>query len=111
MYDVSYTNAVPKSTSPDDHALSRLLLARKRELARLARDLHNAEYKVALLRDQRDARLRAWHEEGMSAQKLADAAGLTRQGVYDAIERYRRQLVELGIEDEPRSSGKEVRDG
>jgi hypothetical protein len=75
-----------------DRALSRTTLERTRELARLARRLHNAENDVALIRDQRDERLLAWHEDGMSAQKLADAAGMTRQGVYDAIERYKRQL-------------------
>ena len=87
-----------KSIAVHDHALSRTLLGRKRELERLARALMKAQHEVALLRDQRDARLKAWHEDGMSAQRLADATGLTRQGVYDAIERYRRQEADQGIE-------------
>jgi hypothetical protein len=42
---------------------------------------------VDLLRIERDGLIRDWHEDGMSVELLANAAGLTRQGAYDAIAR------------------------
>lgn len=70
-------------------SLTRIQLQRRRQLENLARKIRLAQHRLSLLRLERDARLSEWHEDGTSVELLANAAGLTRQGVYDAIERHR----------------------
>jgi hypothetical protein len=58
-----------------------------------------AQHKLDMLRIERDSKLYHWHEDGMSVELLANAAGLTRQGAYDAIERVRPQLDQSQVSD------------
>ncbi len=48
-----------------------------------------------LLTDHRREILRAWIEEDLSLQEIAETLGITRQGVYDAIGKGERQLEEF----------------
>jgi hypothetical protein len=75
-------------------ALSRTEHARRHELSEIARQVKQARHEVDLLLIQRDSRIFYWHEDGMSVELLSNAAGLTRQGAYDAIDRFRAQLTE-----------------
>jgi hypothetical protein len=77
----------PNSLTHIDHQ-------RRTELTELADQIRTTQHALNMLRLQRDSRLRDWHEDGTSVELLATAAGLTRQGVYDAIERVRRLPAE-----------------
>jgi short-subunit dehydrogenase len=84
--------SIPASPPPDRQALSHIERRRRTELTDLADQIKKAKHSLDLLRIQRDSRLYYWHEEdGMSIELLASAAGITRQGAYDAIERFRKQ--------------------
>jgi hypothetical protein len=71
----------------DPHALSHIERRRRTKLTALADEIKKAQHKLDLLRIQRDGLIRDWYEDGMSVGLLANAAGLTRQGAYDAIAR------------------------
>jgi short-subunit dehydrogenase len=74
-------------SSQDPRALSHIEKRRRTKLTALADEIRKAQHKVDLLRIERDGLIRDWHEDGMSVELLANAAGLTRQGAYDAIAR------------------------
>lgn len=46
---------------------------------------------VQAARGQLDARLYHWHEDGIPITALAHAANISRETVYKAIDRYRRE--------------------
>jgi len=71
--------------------LSTIERRRRTALQKLADEIKVAQHKVDLLRMRRDGLLSEWHEDGSSVELLANAAGLTRQGVYDALRRVREQ--------------------
>ena len=73
-----------------DTSLTKIDRDRRRYLSSQADKIERALHKVDMLRIERDARLREWHEDGTSVELLANASRLTRQGVYDAIERVRK---------------------
>jgi short-subunit dehydrogenase len=94
---------MPEPLSNTDHdALTRIERARRGELSNLARKLKKAQHTVDLLRIERDSKIFHWHKDGMSVELLANAAGLTRQGAYDAIDRVRRQIAEDAAEAQKR---------
>jgi hypothetical protein len=71
------------------NSLSRIEYERRRELSRIADELKKAQHKLDLLRIKRDGLIFDWYEDGTSVELLSNAAGLTRQGAYDAIARRR----------------------
>jgi hypothetical protein len=83
-----------KALSPRDrHSLSHIERRRRTELTELADRIKKAKHELDMLRIQRDARIFHWHEDGTPIELLSSAAGLTRQGAYDAIQRYRKQVA------------------
>jgi hypothetical protein len=74
-----------KSTS-----LTKIERDRQRELQRLAERIKKTQHAADLLRIERDHKLHDWHADGSSVEMLSNAAGLTRQGLYDAIGRVRK---------------------
>ncbi len=63
------------------------------EVERLGRELDETLSRVDMLRSQLDARLFYWHEDGVPIAALARASRLSRQTVYQSIDRYRAQLT------------------
>jgi hypothetical protein len=51
-----------------------------------------ADFDMKRIRGELDRDLFFWHEDGMSIQSLADAAGITRDSAYEAVDRYRAIL-------------------
>jgi DNA-binding Lrp family transcriptional regulator len=67
-------------------------LRRLNELQRAAQRISDLEARVGVARAHLDARLFYWHEDGIPIAELARSTGLSRQAVYNAIDRYRAQL-------------------
>lgn len=84
---------VPRLANTDDDAIRRIERARKADLSNLGRKIKKAQHAVDLLRIERDSKIFHWHQDGMSVELLANAAGITRQGAYDAIERVRNRIA------------------
>lgn len=62
------------------------------DVGRAAVKVHKLEDGLEAARTQLDSLLFACHEDGSSITALARAAGVSRQAVYNAIERHRAQL-------------------
>lgn len=62
------------------------------KLVRLKSRYDEAQARADALRFEVDAQLYRCHEDGVSIAALSRASGLSRQTVYDSIERYRAQL-------------------
>jgi helix-turn-helix protein len=62
------------------------------DIGRAAVKVHRLEGDLEAARAQLDSLLSRCHEDGASIAALAQAAGVSRQAVYNAIDRYRAQL-------------------
>jgi hypothetical protein len=62
------------------------------DVARAAARVHKLEGNLEAARAHLDSLLFACHEDGASIAALARAASVSRQAVYNAIDRYRAQL-------------------
>lgn len=83
---------MPDPVSLSHHqALANTTDARLTEAAQLAKKVRDLEIQVQVTRSQLDSRLYYWHEDNISVQALAAATGLSRETVYKAIDRYRRE--------------------
>jgi Mor family transcriptional regulator len=68
--------------------------ARARELAAgLAKKLRDTQLRVDRLREQLDELLFDWHQDGCSIADLARTAEVSRQSVYNSIERHRSRIA------------------
>jgi DNA-binding phage protein len=82
---------MPDPVSISHHqALAKTTEARLREAAQLAKHVRDLEVELQVARSQLDARLYYWHEDNVGVTTLAAATGLSRETVYKAIDRYRR---------------------